>query len=472
VIAVRRASASRLVAIGLVAVIMAATSVLLISEPDRGAYRLLALMLVSFAALGLLLGLEPVRRSLTMGGVLVASGALLLGSALAPARASDDLWLYAIAGRAIVAHHENPYVHPAEDFPDDPISERVNPWYRGMSPLYGPVFVSMTAGVAAVAGDHPLPTRLAYQMLAAVAVFIALVLIGRHTRSPAAVAAVGLNVVTTYIIVNSGHVDPLVGLAVLGGVLLAMRRRHLPATLAFTAAALIKVTAGLALVAYLAWLAYQRGPRAALRAAAVAGGVALVFVLPFGVGNVMSPLSEARPAVVPQSPWTVFAPGGFTNMFGYGYNADYDGLGHLATLANVTIVVVAAVFVASRIRDKTPVYLVAGALLAYLFVSTYTAPWYAAWVLPVLALNLRSRVSLCALGFFAVVAIDDRFGAAVIRDTFWHEHSIQVLLANWINTLAIVAAVVATVVLVLSRRSEPPSDVGTEAEMDYMRPRR
>src|SRR5438552_896578 len=83
----------------------------------------------------------------------------------------------------------------------------------------------------------------------ALAVFIALVLIARRVRSAAAVAIVGLNPVAAYMVVNAGHNDALVGLGVLVGVLLASRERHTTATLAFTAAALVKATAGLALLA-------------------------------------------------------------------------------------------------------------------------------------------------------------------------------------------------------------------------------
>jgi alpha-1,6-mannosyltransferase len=463
-------SANRLVAAGLVAVIIAAVSVLLIAEPDLGPYPLLAVLLGSFAALGLLIGLEPLRRSLSVGMVLVASGALLLGSAVAPARSSDDLCAYAMYGRAVVEHRANPYVHPPSDFPDDPLLEHVNPYWRGTTARYGPVFIGITAGVAVFTGDHPLPTRLAYQVLAALAVFIALVLIARRTRSPAAVAVVGLNPVTAFVVVNGGHNDALIGLAVLSGVLLATRDRHTPATLAFTAAALIKATAGLAVVAYLAWLAYQRGPRVALRAAGLAVGITLLMLLVVGFGNVIGPLLGARETILPHSPWTLLAPGGIRKALGYGYE-ELGSLGHLSTIGIVTGLVIGAVFVVSRLRDTTPLYVVAGALLAFLFVSVYTPPWFAAWVLPVIALAWRWRVSVCAFLFFAILMIDDRFGNAVFPQVFANEHTFQVLLRNWINTLAMLAAIGSVVVLLLSARREIATDRETEAGQEYLRER-
>src|SRR5262249_43240976 len=249
----------------------------------------------------------------------------------------------------------------------------------------------------------------------------------------------------------------LVGLAVLGGVLVATRNRPILAALLFTAAALIKAPAGLALVAYLAWLAYQRGTGAFLRAAGVVVGIALVTLLFVGGGNAVGPLIGSREFILPHSPWTLFASGGIQKAIGYGY-VDLGSLEHLSTVGVVTGVVIGAIFVASRLRDTTPLYIAAGALLAYLFISVYTAPWYAGWVFPLLALSWRWRVSLYAFVFFAVLMIDDRFGDAVFPQVLRREHTFQVLLANWINTLAMLAAIGGVVVLLWFRRSGSPSE--------------
>jgi Glycosyltransferase family 87 len=442
---------SRLAALGLVAVSVAATSVVVLFEPSLGAYPLLVVLVVAFGALALVLALGSLRRWLGIGAVLTISGGLLLGSALAPARSSDDLWAYGMYGRIVVHHHESPYVHPPSDFPDDPLFDHVNPYWADTTARYGPVFIGVTAAVAAVAGDHPLPTRIAFQMIAAVAVFIALVLIARRVRSAAAVATVGLNPVTVYMVVNAGHNDALVGLGILAGVLLATRERHTLATLAFTAAALVKATAGLALLAYLAWLAYRRGPRAIVRPVGVAVVVALPMLLLAGFRDVVNPLLEARETILPHSPWNLVAPGGIRKAFGYGYT-ELGSQAHLSTYALVTVLVVAGIFVASRLKESTPLFVVAGALLTYLFASVYTAAWFAAWVLPVLALRWRWRVGVYALVFFALVMIDDRFGNAVYPQVFLGQETLQVLLANWLNTLTMVAAVVGIGVLLWYRR--------------------
>lgn len=452
---------SRLVALGLVVVSVAATSVIVLFEPSLGAYPLLVVLVVAFGALALVLALGSLRRWLGVGTVLALSGGLLVGSALAPARSSDDVWAYGMYGRIVVHHHENPYVHPPSDYPDDPLFDHVNPYWADTTARYGPVFIGVTAGVAAIAGDHPLPTRIAYQMLAALAVFIALVLIARQVRSAAAVAIVGLNPVIVYMVVNAGHNDALVGLGVLAGVLLASRERHTVATLAFTAAALVKATAGLALLAYLGWLAYRRGPRALVRPVGVAVVVTVPMLVLAGFRDVINPVLEARETILPHSPWNLAAPNGIRKAFGYGY-AELGSQAHLSTYALVTVLVVAAIFVASRLKEPTPLFLVAGALLAYLFASVYTTAWFAAWVLPLLALRWRWRVGVYALAFFAVVMIDDRFGNAVYPQVFLRQETFQVLLANWINTLAMLAAVAGIGVLLWYRRpgsapGEPPA---------------
>ena len=228
-------------------------------------------------------------------------------------------------------------------------------------------------------------------------------------------------------VVNAGHNDALVGLGLLAGVLLAKRDRHTLATLAFTAAALVKATAGLALIAYFVWLVYRRGPGALVRPVAVTLAVTLPMVLVAG-------LERDRPA--PRGPrdgppTCAVEPADARwdrARLGYGI-PELEPQERFSTWALVTVLAIAAVFVVSRLKEPTPLFVVAGALLAYLLASTYTAPWFAAWVLPLLALRWRWHVGVYTLAFFAIVMIDDRFGRAVYPQVYAHEETLQVLLA-------------------------------------------
>ena len=121
---------SRLAAYGLVATSVAATAVIVLAEASLGPYAILAVLMIAFGALAVVLGLGSLRRWLGVGAVLAVSGGLLLGSALAPAHSSDDLYAYAMYGRTIVVHHENPYVHPPSDYRDDPLFKHVSTYWE------------------------------------------------------------------------------------------------------------------------------------------------------------------------------------------------------------------------------------------------------------------------------------------------------------------------------------------------------
>jgi len=453
-------SSSRVVTFGLVAVSLAAT-VILLADVYHGPYPVLALIVVAFAALGLVLARPQLRRGLRLGTVLALSGALLVAATVAPPRSNEDLWAYAMYGRIIVEYGANPYVHPPSDYADDPLFDRV--FWQDTTARYGPVFIGITAIVASGAGSSPLATRLGYQGLAAVSVFLALMLVARQTRSAAAVAAIGLNPVTAYVVVNGGHNDALVGLGILLGVILAKRDKPIPATMALTAAALVKATAGLALVAYLVWLAYRRRPSTLVGPVAVAAGISIPLLLVFGLRNVISPLAGARETVLPHSPWNLLRSGGVERALGLDLYGPVGSPGSLSTIAFVFVVLVAAVVVLGHVRDATPFFVITGAVLAYLFASIYTPPWFAAWVFPALALHWRARVSLCAFAFFAMLTIDEVYGHAIFPQAFSRQHNFQVLLATWINTLAMVAAAGALAVLVafaVTARGRPDAPTG------------
>ena len=113
--------------------------------------------------------------------------AFVLGVAvtMAPQR-SGDVWSYAMYGRIVAVHHASPYRHVPDEYPNDPMLRFVSPAWLHTGSVYGPTFVAFSAGVAPLAGDSAIRTRLLYQATAALAVAGALVLVWRRTRSPAA----------------------------------------------------------------------------------------------------------------------------------------------------------------------------------------------------------------------------------------------------------------------------------------------
>ena len=142
--------------------------------------------------------------------------------------------------------------------------------------MYGPLWTWLSAaGTATVARTSFLAARVYFQTLAAIAAALCLWLIWRRTRSPAAVAFLGVNPVIVISIVNGGHNDALVGLGVLAGVLLLIAERPAWAAIVFGLAVLVKISALLPIAAVCLWVWRRNG----LRSAAKLGGVIVACVL-------------------------------------------------------------------------------------------------------------------------------------------------------------------------------------------------
>src|SRR5205823_2850951 len=81
------------------------------------------------------------------------------------------------------------------------------------------------------------------------------------------------------------------------------------------------------------------------------------------------------------------------------------GLALAAAVMVERVVLLAAARALSRLRARTPVTAVGGAMLAFLLSGAYLMAWYPAWVLPVLALRWRARLSLIAAGYAALLLL-------------------------------------------------------------------
>lgn len=365
------------------------------------------LLTIGFVALALVVFRPRWRRALSMRIVLALTLALFVLAVASWPRNSTDLWSYAAYGRMTAEYGVSPYRHTPSDFPNDPVERRVRPMWQNTESLYGPLWNGISAGVVSMTQANARQTRIAFQSLAALAVFLAVVLVARRTRDPAAVALIGLNPLTVYAVVNSGHNDALVGLALLGGVLLASRDRFALAGIAIAAAALVKVVALLGLAALAVWLWRKRGLRpAAITTGIAGGGVALGYAFT-GWFDGLSPLRGARLHISHNSIWLLADSQGRTNLFGLGrfYHFSTGYLEFAATLSSVVVLALAAVLVWGRLRDHAPTLVVASALVAYLLAAAYILPWYVAWVLPLLALEWRAGLAKLVLAQSALYLV-------------------------------------------------------------------
>jgi alpha-1,6-mannosyltransferase len=392
----------RVVALALVLVSASATAIVVFRR-FSGTGRA-GMLTIAFVALALVLFRPQWRRALSMRAVLAVTLALLVVAVARWPRDSTDIWAYAAYGRMITQYDVSPYEHVPVEFSNDRAIRRVKPAWQNTSSVYGPLWHAVSAVVVSVTDTHLQSTRIWFQTLAALSVFLAVLLIARRTREPAAAAIIGLNPLIIFDVVNGGHNDALVGLALLVGVLLAMRERFALAAVAIGMAALVKLVALLGLAALVVWIVRRRGMRPAVTTAAIGGGIVAAGYAVGGGLDALTPLQEAREQISRNSIWLLSHADGRAKLFGlerlHEYPADF--VQNAATLSTLAVLVLAAVLVAGRVRDRTPVLVVGSALVAYLLAAMYVLPWYAAWVLPLLVLEWRSGLTRLALAWSAL----------------------------------------------------------------------
>jgi hypothetical protein len=321
---------------------------------------------------------EARQPTLTLRAVVV-SVAVVIGVAVTTLpRQSGDLWSYAMYGRIVAVHHASPYRHVPDEYPDDPMLRFVSPVWQHTGSVYGPTFVAFSAGVAPLAGDSATRTRFLYQAMAALAVAGALMLVWRRTRSPAAIAWLGLHPVIGLELVNGGRNDALIGLGVLGAILLVEREKLRASGLVTAVVTTIKATGVLAGAGLAIWTWRRRGlRRAAVFAAATAVTVVGAYIAAGGT-VALGPLRHAATQLSRGSVWSALP---------------RFGLPPISTTA--AMAVAAAVVVVCLWRDTKDEPAQAGVtgLAAFLLAAPYVLPGYLGWVLPGAALQHNRRMA-------------------------------------------------------------------------------
>ncbi|MDQ1373384.1 MAG: alpha,6-mannosyltransferase, partial [Actinomycetota bacterium] len=378
--------------IGLVATATVTTALAIAVGADGASRYGPALLLLAFIAFAVLVVSEVRRPCLRRRDVWIGTTLLLLVAVAVPPQSSKDLWSYASYGRSVSTYHESPYTHTPRDHPQDPINRRVSRGWIGVSSVYGPAFTAVSAIGTAAAGDSPLRVRLFFQGLAAAALLAALAVLHRRGAPAGALAMVGLNPLAAASIVNNGHNDLLIGVAVLLAVLLARERRGAVAGVAVGLACLIKVAAVVPLGALVVWL-WRRDRVQGMRAAAAGGGVIVGGYLLAGGVTALRPLQTASRYVSGNSVWHLVRNARGTNTVLPG-----------TLVWGAVALVIMAIAVGWR-RRPDPVAVTIAAVLAYLLAAPYALPWYVGWVLPAVALTWRSRLAWLATAYPAVALI-------------------------------------------------------------------
>jgi hypothetical protein len=373
--------------------------------------------------------------------VAVAAGVVLAVAVVLPPHGSHDVWSYAMVGRTVAKHHANPYVTPPGVYPADPILAGVGRAWRHTTTPYGPVFVAYAAGVASIAGPHPLLERWGFQLGAALAIAIALWLLWRATGLSSALVLLALHPVVSATIVNGGHNDAFVGLAVLAAVLLARADRFAASGWVLAAGALVKLPAGLALLPLAAWSWKRHGMRAAAEVSGPALGLA--FLSNVFIPGALHSVGGADAGVVSRgSVWNVVL------QARRWFAASWDGRDFapsITKLALVVVVLFALVAAHQALEARTRIDREAAtATSAWLFAGAYTLPWYAGWSLPVAAVQPASSLT----GLIVVQAGFLAAGGTIPR-AFLREHATFGLIVH-----VVIPAILLTAFLVAVLRTD------------------
>lgn len=340
-----------------------------------GPVTLSAALIVMLAAYGIaLVCADALALRVVWAAVVLANVAFTLG----PTIVSSDVFGYIAYAREAV-HGLNPYVSPPVALAHDGILQLVY-WKHQTSP-YGPLFTGLSVPLGAV---PPVVAFWTYKAIAGAAA-IALAFLaaevgrGRGTNPASAAIFVGLNPVLLVYAVSGGHNDLLAALLMLAAFALALRGREALGASAAVAAALIKLTLGLALPFVLIASRHRRaGARGATVALAVLGVPALIL---FGA-HFFDQLQ--RVATDPKFDITFSGPDRIAATLGTTITSGVRAL--CAAAAGAT----ALVMVARALRGADPIAAAGWAFLALIASIASLAPWYLVWLLPLAAIG-RSR---------------------------------------------------------------------------------
>jgi len=316
-----------------------------------------------------------------LAGTLVTLGVIY---ALGPPLSLTDVFNYIHYGRMGAVHGLNPYIDLPVRAAHDP-SYAVSNWHHLLSP-YGPLFTLLTYPVAL------LPLHTAYWVWKGIVLVSSLGVLAlvwwiavRSGRSPQrALAFAGLNPLVLVYGLGGAHNDPLMLLAVLGAVALALgpadattargvRATSLGAGAAAVAGGALKLSVGV--LAPLIVLGARRRSWAVAGAVAAGAAALAVIQLVFG-GHAPAVAAQERlvtPLSIPQVAGELAGAGGMT--------ATIRTICHLVLAATI-----AGACVAVALERRRMIGACGLVMLVAVLTLGWTMPWYVWWVLPFAAL--------------------------------------------------------------------------------------
>jgi alpha-1,6-mannosyltransferase len=399
----------------------------------------------SLAGWILLVALGWTRGSLPLKPLVAAIGITLVLAVATPSHQSGDVYSYAMYGRIATVHHHNPFSSYPMHFEGDPMRRHVNPLWQRTPDIYGLGFTVIMATLAPVIGESSFLVHFVYQLIAVAAVGALLWLLWKRTRNPAALAFVGLSPLLAVSVVNGGHPDALVALAVLIGVFFAIERRPVLAGVAFAAAASVNFTALVGAGVLAVW-AYRRWTRREVGQFAVIVGVfgALPYLL---VSGWLQNAHVHSGLISRQSIWNAI-----------GGVAGGDALHTLATTGTTVVAGALLLVVAFRHTSRgTPELAIAAGFAAFLIASSWVMPWYAFTALPLLAVRKPNLLSWTVAVYASLVLLGEQYPSLSASTIGAAGHI-------FLQTVLPLAALACCVVVIVFRREALAGELGERAD--------
>ncbi len=351
-------------------------------------------------------------RRLGLAALVAGAVALHLLALLVPPVASKDVYAYSFYGKVQTAYGANPYL----SFPDQHPFDLWHPFWswRLTGPVYGPPFLLLLRGVAAVVGPSLLAWVIAMKLLLTAAELGAVALLVRTVRRRGGDAAaqgwpvllIAWNPMVLQAVAMSAHVDALL-LLVLAAALAAHYRGHrLLAFSLLVVLLLFKVYMGPLAALYAVWLAAGKRPAAwaatVARLAALGAALTVLAYLPYASAgtrlttsavDVSNHYSSGSPANLVRRLLAAALPlGGVAPSTAA---AAGEQVGRLLAMAAI---LAAFVLVARGLRAGADPWPAAGAFfLAYLMLTPWVFYWHVVPLLGIVAVIPWGVTSLVAV---------------------------------------------------------------------------
>jgi hypothetical protein len=168
------------------------------------------------------------RRGISVAVVCAIAAAIQLVPLIGPLVISRDVYSYWAYGRLAAVHHVNPYTIAPARFARDPASRAMAKGWRTSKSVYGPVFSAASAGLAETGGRSSRTAELGYRVAGGAGMLAVTILAAVVAPLPAFAAAfVGWNPLLAVDFAGGGHNDVWMMTFLLGALVLAARRPRL-----------------------------------------------------------------------------------------------------------------------------------------------------------------------------------------------------------------------------------------------------